>query len=176
MTARFKSTWTPAQIETLRTLWAEGHSTAEIGRRMGITKNAVVGRAHRLRLESRPSPINCIGNGPSPRKPRCAPLVTLAPVAAAIIPSGGGRDAPLTAHVAPSAPATGSGQPISRAGRGECQFIPGLPRGENTVFCGQPVASLATPYCAEHHAVCYVRKTAKPTAADGFYPSRHWPW
>ncbi len=28
------------------TLWDEGHSTAEIGRRMGVTKNAIVGKAH----------------------------------------------------------------------------------------------------------------------------------
>ena len=51
------TTWTEALIAALRRLWAEGHSTAEIGRRMGITKNAVVGKAHRLMLAPRPSPI-----------------------------------------------------------------------------------------------------------------------
>jgi hypothetical protein len=30
--------WTPEAIEALRGYWAEGHSTAEIGRRMGISK------------------------------------------------------------------------------------------------------------------------------------------
>ncbi len=49
--------WTDEQVEQLRTLWAEGHSTAEIGRRMGLEKNAVVGKAHRLGLASRASPI-----------------------------------------------------------------------------------------------------------------------
>ena len=49
--------WTDETIERLRTLWAEGHSTEEIGRRMGVSKNAIVGKAHRLRLPSRPSPI-----------------------------------------------------------------------------------------------------------------------
>jgi len=49
--------WTDAQITQLRTLWADGHSTAEIGRRMDIGKNAVVGKAHRLNLPSRKSPI-----------------------------------------------------------------------------------------------------------------------
>src|SRR5215217_7630325 len=34
--------WTAKAIDHLRALWAEGHSTAEIGRRMGITKNAIV--------------------------------------------------------------------------------------------------------------------------------------
>ncbi len=49
--------WTDDVISRLQALWAEGHSTAEIGRRMGVTKNAVVGKAHRLSLEARPSPI-----------------------------------------------------------------------------------------------------------------------
>ncbi|WP_419730413.1 GcrA family cell cycle regulator [Lichenicola sp.] len=49
--------WTDESISRLRDLWQEGHSTAEIGRRMQITKNAVVGKAHRLTLPPRPSPI-----------------------------------------------------------------------------------------------------------------------
>jgi GcrA cell cycle regulator len=49
--------WTDESISLLRTLWQEGLSTAEIGRRMSITKNAVVGKAHRLTLPPRPSPI-----------------------------------------------------------------------------------------------------------------------
>ncbi len=49
--------WNEETISRLRNLWQEGHSTAEIGRRMSITKNAVVGKAHRLTLPPRPSPI-----------------------------------------------------------------------------------------------------------------------
>ena len=49
--------WNEDAISRLRALWDEGHSTAEIGRRLGITKNAVVGKAHRLALPPRPSPI-----------------------------------------------------------------------------------------------------------------------
>ena len=49
--------WTDAVILNLRALWDEGLSTAEIGRRLGVTKNAVVGKAHRLELPARPSPI-----------------------------------------------------------------------------------------------------------------------
>ena len=43
-----KFEWTNAAIATLCRLWGEGHSASEIGRRMGISKNAVVGKAHRL--------------------------------------------------------------------------------------------------------------------------------
>ena len=42
--------WSDESILRLRALWDEGHSTAEIGRRLGISKNAVVGKAHRLDL------------------------------------------------------------------------------------------------------------------------------
>ncbi|NHN87369.1 GcrA family cell cycle regulator [Acetobacter conturbans] len=76
--------WTDETIARLKALWQEGLSTAEIGRQLGITKNAVVGKAHRLALPPRPSPIRRQdGKGtvkksaeggerpkaPSPRKP-----------------------------------------------------------------------------------------------------------
>jgi GcrA cell cycle regulator len=49
--------WNEDTIRQLRDLWSEGHSTAEIGRRLGVSKNAIVGKAHRLDLDARPSPI-----------------------------------------------------------------------------------------------------------------------
>ncbi|WP_232479071.1 GcrA family cell cycle regulator, partial [Roseomonas rosulenta] len=76
--------WTTEAIERLKALWAEGHSTAEIGRRMGISKNAVVGKAHRLNLPARPSPIRRDAlprPAPVPRAPRPVhvPMQRLAP-------------------------------------------------------------------------------------------------
>jgi GcrA cell cycle regulator len=61
--------WTDEVIERLRAFWAEGHSTAEIGRRMGVSKNAVVGKAHRLGLTARPSPIRRGGEADAARRP-----------------------------------------------------------------------------------------------------------
>ncbi len=49
--------WDDETIRSLRDLWAQGLSTAEIGRRLGVSKNAIVGKAHRLDLDARPSPI-----------------------------------------------------------------------------------------------------------------------
>ncbi|WP_438381268.1 GcrA family cell cycle regulator [Asaia sp. BMEF1] len=57
--------WTDEIISRLQTLWQEGLSTAEIGRQLSITKNAVVGKAHRLGLPPRPSPIRATAK---PRK------------------------------------------------------------------------------------------------------------
>ena len=45
------------EIAVLIQLWCEGHSTAEIGRRIGRGKNAVIGKVHRLGLDPRPSPL-----------------------------------------------------------------------------------------------------------------------
>lgn len=49
--------WTPELIKDLKRLWNKGLTTVEIGNRIGMSKNAVVGKAHRLGLEGRPSPI-----------------------------------------------------------------------------------------------------------------------
>ena len=49
--------WTEEVIGSLRAFWSEGLPTAEIGRRLGLSKNAVIGKAHRLDLPARPSPI-----------------------------------------------------------------------------------------------------------------------
>lgn len=46
-------TWTPERIEQLTRLWDEGVTTAEIGRRIGVTKNAVIGKVHRIGLVPR---------------------------------------------------------------------------------------------------------------------------
>lgn len=45
--------WTDEQIETLTRLWADGLSCSLIGEAMGITRNAVIGKVHRLKLPKR---------------------------------------------------------------------------------------------------------------------------
>ena len=49
--------WTPTRVSTLIALWNEGLPTSVIGARIGVTKNAVVGKVHRLKLPKRGSPI-----------------------------------------------------------------------------------------------------------------------
>lgn len=58
--------WTPEKIKQLKKLWQKGKSTVEIGKELGMSKNAVVGKVHRLALDSRPSPIKK-SNMPSKR-------------------------------------------------------------------------------------------------------------
>ena len=45
--------WTPERIAALIALWNEDLSTSEIGRRLDFTKNAVIGKVHRLGLPKR---------------------------------------------------------------------------------------------------------------------------
>ena len=61
--------WTEEQIKELIALWNQGLPTSEIGRKIGATKNAVVGKAHRLGLTKRQSPIR--------RKPQEVRIVKL---------------------------------------------------------------------------------------------------
>lgn len=60
--------WDEETIRHLRDLWAQGFSTAEIGRRLSVSKNAIVGKAHRLDLDARPSPIKRDGYTPPMRR------------------------------------------------------------------------------------------------------------
>lgn len=74
MTPHQQIEWTDENIETLCALWAEGLSTRLIGLRMGISKNAVIGCADRLRkrgvaLPLRLSPIKRVAPKVSVRMP-----------------------------------------------------------------------------------------------------------
>jgi hypothetical protein len=51
------STWSAAEDAALEQMWRSGLSTTRIGAALGKTKNAVIGRAHRLRLPLRGSPV-----------------------------------------------------------------------------------------------------------------------
>lgn len=54
------SNWTTERENALRELWATGMSAAKIARRMGdgLTRNSIIGKAHRLELEPRRSPVD----------------------------------------------------------------------------------------------------------------------
>jgi GcrA cell cycle regulator len=144
--------WGADAIETLRALWAEGLSTAEIGRRMGVSKNAVIGKAHRLNLPARPSPIRRDGAaGPRPATPR--PIVAR-PIAPRPVRPATPPSAPPPAP--PPAPRPAPPRHVSRAGVRTCCWPIGEPGTRGFHFCGRE-ALPGKPYCAEHAAVAYVK-------------------
>ncbi|WP_308721614.1 GcrA family cell cycle regulator [Komagataeibacter xylinus] len=117
--------WTEETIARLRDLWQQGLSTAEIGRQLSVTKNAVVGKAHRLGLKPRPSPIRRAAKATPPADaatqaapvaavPAAAPEKEAAPapvVAAPPVPEK--APAPVKATVAVPAPKAATPAPTA---------------------------------------------------------------
>ena len=173
--------WNDESIARLRGLWSEGHSTAEIGRRMGVSKNAVVGKAHRLNLPARPSPIRrdaTQGTAPRPPAPRRVTGPTLPPLAASLEPVRMPA-APVMAAAPPPAfvPAQRAAaqrieepsprpQPApapvlravapTRSRISNCCWPIGEPGTKSFRFCDSEAVT-GKPYCGEHAQLAYVK-------------------
>lgn len=104
--------WTDQRIDQLKTLWEKGLTASQIADELGgVSRNAVIGKAHRLGLKSRPSPVKA--NEPdkkaaAAKKPAAAPAK---PVAAAPL-----RPRPI-APAAPVAAPRADGEPVADAPR-----------------------------------------------------------
>jgi GcrA cell cycle regulator len=146
--------WTDDAIRELRQLWSEGHSTAEIGRRMGITKNAVVGKVHRLELPARPSPIRSTSSPRAPRVPPRPPVPRLADT----MPLASLRGDNVPAAPEPVVPTATSARRATaaprRVGSHPCCWPIGEPGTPVFRFCDDP-APLDVPYCDEHARRAY---------------------
>ena len=146
--------WAGEKIANLRELWATDLSTAEIGKRMGISKSAVVGKAHRLNLPARPSPIAGFVPG-APKGPRKPPAPkravgpTLAPLASLSAPVA----VPAPVHQPPApppAPDMPVDTPLRWRGRVEdCCWPIGEPGSRGFRYCDAP-SEPGRPYCREH--------------------------
>jgi GcrA cell cycle regulator len=162
--------WNEETILRLRTLWAEGHSTAEIGRRLGVSKNAIVGKAHRLDLDARPSPIR---REPPPAPPTCfrADGTTLPPLASTdepviSVPTLAPEPEVVTPVPQPPAPVRAvAPAPVPRLapvparpyGRViTCCWPIGEPGTRSFHFCDSP-SEPGKPYCGEHAKLAYVK-------------------
>lgn len=168
--------WTAARMEKLCVAWEAGVSCEEIALLLGITKNAIVGKVHRLAkrglLTTRPSPI--IRTGPREDAPRPAPaprpmnapapLVTLPPLLSGLPPGLSTEriwDGPPGFNFASRRPplarwvADDGSWPTGPAQR-PCQFV----TREGSVVtpwihCGVPVARGA--WCSFHYPTVYAR-------------------
>jgi GcrA cell cycle regulator len=103
--------WTDERIERLKKMWQEGATASQIADELGgVSRNAVIGKAHRLGLEQRPSPVKP-GEEKEAKKP-AAPAA--APAAAAKAPPKAEAAKPAAAaSAAPSEPAVATNPPRS---------------------------------------------------------------
>ena len=155
------SQWTSERIQTLIALWNEGLTTSEIGRRLGITKNAVVGKVHRLGLKKRASPIRSRGitttrPTPTPKLPKAdeagaATAQTAEPQAA---------DAPVAAAPVPPKRRTGPVVQLDSLKPGMCSWPVGEPGTDDFHFCADTVVP-EKPYCLEHCERAYVKSVRR---------------
>lgn len=147
------SPWTDERIATLKRMWGEGATRSQIAAALGggISRNAVIGKAHRLGLASRPSPIIRDGR-PSPMKGkrRARSLNADAATSAAA--------ARKRQVAAPEPPKVQGYVPRPRISSRECAW----PEGEALPyrFCGAPTVE-GKPYCTDHCRLAY-RGTPTP--------------
>ena len=91
--------WTDERIEQLKQLWSKGMTASQIADDLGgVSRNAVIGKAHRLGLQSRPSPVK----PNEPASPRARTKAAAQPAAPAAQPK------PTTAPAQNAAPASAS--------------------------------------------------------------------
>jgi GcrA cell cycle regulator len=145
--------WTDERIALLKNGWENGKSASQIAEELGegVTRNAVIGKAHRLGLASRPSPVKA-----SEEEPAAAPVATAAaPAAPAAAPA-----APAAAAPAPAArkAARGGGKPqrtsLLDLNEKICKWPIGHPGEPDFHFCGKN-AQPGFPYCNDHCLVAY---------------------
>ena len=95
--------WTDERIATLKKMWEGGSTASQIAEELGgVSRNAVIGKAHRLGLKSRPSPVKA-----AEKKKASAPKAKPAPKPAAkkVAPRPAPKPAPAPVAAAPEKPA-----------------------------------------------------------------------
>ena len=107
--------WTDERIDQLKAMWEKGLTASQIADELGgVSRNAVIGKAHRLGLQSRPSPVK-----PNEAPKKAAPVRKPAPEAEAPKPAAPVQhSAPAPARPAPSvapAPAQSAAAPAADA-------------------------------------------------------------
>ena len=179
----------PGMVDRLRRDWADGYSASEIGDRMGLSKGQVIGKVHRLKLRQRGQPAALQNVKDKPRVLSSARLRAagvgdgrLAPAAhLSLVRVDASSPRPRAAagsalDVSSLSKTSGAGvskpRPRLFVGRA-CQFSlwddRDRPAYGEARFCDAPArrneaGNQDSPYCAEHHAKCFVQPVKKVAA------------
>ena len=139
--------WDDNNVSKLRELWDQGLPTAQIGKLLGFTKNAVVGKAHRIGLERRPSPIRRTAVKPDRKKAR-SPII---PKLNFEVKKDEVKENPVHQQTF---------QPVvknlfTKSVKRGCEWPEGHPDESDFKFCGKERFE-DKPYCVDHCAIAYV--------------------
>lgn len=144
--------WTEDRVEVLTKLWAEGLSASQIAKQLGgVTRNAVIGKVHRLGLSGRAKPSRPSVRTAKPAKPK---------VRVASVPRV--PKAPAVAEVAPPPPPPVEAKPLPNGEYATiltirdhmCKWPIGDPSSSEFRFCGRKIKA-GEPYCEAHCSVAY---------------------
>ncbi len=183
--------WTEDRVGALKKLWLEGQSASQIAKALGggVTRNAVIGKVHRLGLSGRAAPSQPARTSFRTTRPSskaasaaaAAPAQAAAPVAAAQptqAPSAPRRieavaPRPVVAAPAPVAPSVAQTPELPGTatvltlGAHMCKWPIGDPSSRDFSFCGRRASEGV--YCGEHSRVAYqpqVKKGTKDGASE----------
>lgn len=162
--------WTEDRVGALKKLWLEGQSASQIAKTLGggVTRNAVIGKVHRLGLSGRAAPSQPARTTFRPARPR--PAATATPTQAPSAPRR--MEAAAPRPVAPSVPAAAptpelpGTATVLTLGAHMCKWPIGDPSTSDFSFCGRRASEGV--YCGEHARVAYqpqVRKSATKDAS-----------
>jgi GcrA cell cycle regulator len=179
--------WTDERVETLKSMWSDGKSASQIAKELGgVTRNAVIGKVHRLGLSNRvggeneeaaapPEPVADQAREPvldAPPQPAAAPARPAAkdpgpPVRPKPVP---GQPTPPQATASEiSAEALANLAEIAKKARRlslmqlterTCKWPVGDPATDDFWFCGLPTVP-GKPYCETHVAVAFQPMSAR---------------
>jgi GcrA cell cycle regulator len=155
--------WTEDRVETLKKLWSDGLSASQIAKQLGgVTRNAVIGKVHRLGLSGRATPSRPARRpAPRPAQPK-APKPAVAKAAKPEAANASQTPAAAKAAPKPSLPAPQDAQKLPSGEyatvltlrEGMCKWPIGDPASTEFRFCGRKSGS-GTAYCEAHSEVAY---------------------
>ena len=147
--------WTEERVATLRKLWAEGLSASQIAKQLGgVTRNAVIGKVHRLGLAGRATPSRPAKRPVRPARPR-----VIGPTAPRLRPA---MTAPsvVIPDLEPVRLEDGQTASVLTLNENMCKFPIGDPTDVNFAFCGRGSWG-GHPYCQDHARLAYQPSQAK---------------
>jgi GcrA cell cycle regulator len=147
LTEETKMSWNIENVDRLRELWDQGLPTAQIGKLLGFTKNAVVGKAHRIGLERRPSPIRRTAVKPDRKKARSPVMPKLNFETSKEITNIPIKELSTFQPVVKN--------PFTNTTKRGCEWPEGHPDESGFHFCGKERFE-DKPYCLDHCAVAYI--------------------